>query len=501
MLLVAFASRYGYHRDELYFIAAGRHLAWSYPDQGPVTPLIARAMTWLAPDSLTALRLPSAVMAGGVALCASAIARELAGSRRAVVLAGACTAVASVVMVTGHLLSTTTFDLLAWAVLSWLIVRILRTEDSRLWLWAGLVTGVALLNKPLIAFYVAALGVSLMLLGPRRLADEPLALGGRRDRRSCSGSPWLVWQAAHGWPQLTVSSALAHGGSASSQPRWALLPFQFLLVSPVLAPVWIAGLVGALRRPEWRAYRFLGGAWFVLVLLFLITGGKPYYLAGMFPLLLAFGAVEVDGWLARGRRRLRSGLVLAAIASSACVSAVIALPVLPAHDAGPVIAVNPDAGETIGWPELSRTVARVYRQAGGHGVVFTENYGEAGAVDRFGGPLGLPTASSGHNALRRMGSATRSRRPGDPRGPVGDHGERGLRRLPARRSDRQRRPRRQRRARGLGAGVPAATQPLVAALAAPSSPRIARRGHQRAEVRAAISPCGRSTTVRTISTP
>ena len=113
-------------------------------------------------------------------------------------------------------------------------------------------------------------------------------------------SPWLVWQSLHGWPQLDVSSSIARGGSGSSQPRWLLLPFQFLLVSPLLAPVWIAGLVALARRRSLHHFRVLAIAWGVLVLVFLITGGKPYYLAGMFPALLAAGSIQVDAWLERG---------------------------------------------------------------------------------------------------------------------------------------------------------------------------------------------------------
>jgi 4-amino-4-deoxy-L-arabinose transferase-like glycosyltransferase len=411
LLLIAFAGGYGYHRDELYFLVAGRHLAWAYADQGPLTPFLARIMDTIAPGSLTMLRVPSALMAGATALVAGALAFELGGGRRAQVIATSCAAVASVVLVVGHLLSTTTFDLLAWSVVTWLVARAIRTGDGRWWALAGAVAGVALLNKPLIAALLAALGVGLLVAGPRRALLSGWPWVGLAIAAAC-WSPWLAWQAGHGWPQLAVSAAIAGGGSASSQPRWLLLPFQLLLVSPVLAPVWIAGLVALLGRPGLRPFRLFAVAWAVLVAVFLATGGKPYYLAGLFPALLAAGAIEVDAWLGRGSLRRRGALLWGAVTLSGLVSATIALPVLPARDAGTVIAVNPDAGETIGWPEFARAVAGVYRLAPAPAVLFTANYGEAGALDRYGPALGLPAAYSGHNAFAGWGP------PPDRPGPV-----------------------------------------------------------------------------------
>lgn len=99
---------------------------------------------------------------------------------------------------------------------------------------------VALLNKPLIAFLVFGLAAGVAIAGPRSLLRNRwvgIALG----IALALWLPWLVWQATHGWPQIEVSQAIASRGSASSQPRWALLPYQLLLVSPLLAPVWIAG--------------------------------------------------------------------------------------------------------------------------------------------------------------------------------------------------------------------------------------------------------------------
>ena len=388
-LLAAFASGYGPHRDELYFLAAGRHLAWSYADQGPVTPLIARAMSELS-SSLTVIRLPSALAAGTTVVLTGALAFELGGRPRAQLVAAGCMAVASMTLVTGHLLSTSTFDLLVWTAVTWLVVRALRTGDRRLWPVAGVVLGLGLLNKPLPAFLAVGLLAGVVIAGPRSLL---------RDRWVWAGAaiaallwlPWVLWQADHGWPQLDVSRAIARGESASSEPWWAIVPFQLLLVSPVLAPVWIAGLVRLARDPR---LRFLVWTWLVLAVVFMASGGKPYYLAGLLPVLLAAGSLTVDAWLAGAR--VRSALLVGAIAISGVVSAVVALPVVPADSADAVVEVNPDAGETIGWPELVRTVARIRGRTGA--VVFTRNYGEAGAVERYGPAYGITEAYSGHNA-------------------------------------------------------------------------------------------------------
>ena len=402
VVLVAFASGYGYHRDELYFIAAGQHLDWSYADQGPVTPLIARAMTELSADSLTVLRLPSALAAGLTVLLTGLLARELGGTRRAETIAAACAAVGVIVLFTGHLLSTSTFDLLAWTAVTWLVVRALRTGDDRLWLVAGVVLGVGLLNKALPAFLVIGLLAGVAIAGPRQVLRNPYVWGGAAIALVL-WMPWILWQADRGWPQIDVSREITAGGSASSEPRWAVVPFQFLLISPMLAPVWIAGLVAFLRDTAFRTYKFFGWAWVVLAVVYMAVGGKPYYLAGLLPILLAAGSIKVDAWLERGRAGARRALLVTAIGLSALIGATISLPVLPAGDSDVVVSMNSDVGETIGWPDLVATVSDVYREEPDDAVILTSNYGEAGAIERYGPDRDLPQPYSGHNAYGDWG--------------------------------------------------------------------------------------------------
>jgi hypothetical protein len=182
------------------------------------------------------------------------------------------------------------------------------------------------------------------------------------------------------------------------------------MVSPVLVPVWVAGLVRLFRDPEVRAVRFLGWTYVLLAALFLVTGGKPYYLAQLAPALLGAGAAPTLDW---ARTRARRAVLAAAVAASAVVSATIALPVLPVERLGPVLAVNYDAGETVGWPafaeQVRQAVATVPAGQRADAVVLTGNYGEAGAVERFAPDLA--PAYSGHNGFAEWGPPPERARP------------------------------------------------------------------------------------------
>ncbi len=238
-LLVAFSDRYGYHRDELYFLQCGRHLALGFPDQPPLVPVIARLMSDLAPGSLVLLRLPSALAAAAVVVLTAMITRELGGHRTAQILAAGIIALAPVTLGSSHLLSTTAFDLPAWALLCLLLIRILRTGNSRLWLLAGLVAGIGLLDTDLVTFLIFAVVVGLIAAGPRQPLRSPWFYAGGAIALGL-WAPYLAWQAAHGWPELKVAHSIATGGSGTSAQWWLILPEQLILVSPYFAPVWIA---------------------------------------------------------------------------------------------------------------------------------------------------------------------------------------------------------------------------------------------------------------------
>lgn len=416
-VLAALGGRYGFHRDELYFVEAGRRPAFGYPDQPPLVPLLAAGWHAVVGGSLVGFRLLPAVVAGLVVLVAAATARALGGTAREAGATAAVVALCSAVTATGHLFSTTVFDLLGTSTLLLVLVRAVHPDggagaagpraDLRRWLLVGLVAGVALQVKTLPVLVLLACAAGLLVAGPRavlRRAGPWLAAL----VAASLAAPNLLWQNANGWPQADLSAAIAAGSSGTSVERWLVVPLQAELTGPVLAVPLVAGVVALLRAPAMRPYRWLGVGYLVLLALVVAAGGKPYYTLGMLPVLVAAGTPAVLRWADAAPGRWRT--VTTALAVHVVVSAVLTLPVLPvrALPASQVTAVNYDAGETVGWPRLVTTVTDVVAalpagdRAGA--VVLTENYGEAGALSRARrAGAALPPVHSGHNGYWRWG--------------------------------------------------------------------------------------------------
>ncbi|MFC6563928.1 glycosyltransferase family 39 protein [Actinoplanes utahensis] len=407
LLLLITSNRYGYHRDELYFRLLADHPQWGYADQPPFTPMLVRLGIEAFGDTLWAIRAPAALILGLTAVVAALIAREAGGGRAAQTIA-ASAAFGAFPLSAAHVTSTTSADLLVWLGVLFFTIRALLWDRPRAWLGAGVVAGLGLYNKHLVVILLLCLGAALLLAGPRSAlrsrhlwAGAALAL--------LIGLPNLIYQMLNGFPQAEMAAAIA--ADKGGESRRMLLPMQFALLT--LPPVWIAGIVAVLREPRLRVLRAVAVAYPLMLLLVLVTAGQPYYPVGLLLGLLAIGAVPVERW-ATGRAG-RKALVAAGVLVTSAAGVLTSLPVIPADRlAGSLpIAVNQTIADQLGWREYVWQVASVHavlpeadrRRA----VLFTGNYGEAGALDRYGPSLGLPGVYSGHNELHRYGPPPESR--------------------------------------------------------------------------------------------
>jgi hypothetical protein len=397
-LLLLVNWRYGYFGDELYFLAAGRHLAWGYADQPPLLPLLARAMDTVAPGSVLALRIPAALAAVGTV--------TLGGACRAQLMAAGAVTASPLFLAGGHLLATSTIDPFLWAVAILLLTRWVRTRDDRLLLWLGAATAVALNAKFLIAAFWLVSGCCLLAVGPRVLLRRPLLWAGA-GMAALGAAPTVAWQALHGWPQLAMSSAIAEEVDAVYGGRVMFLPGAVLSAGLLVSAVLLChGVHCLLRRDELRPYCFLGWAVIGLAVLFLAVSGRSYYLSGMYPLCWAASAVAIER--ARPARWWRWVPTWPTYLMSFLVVLPMSLPVWPQSwlTEHPALPTSAFATYETGWPGIAASVAEAYRQLPDreHTAVLTQTYWLASALDHYGPALGVPAAYSANRGFWELAS-------------------------------------------------------------------------------------------------
>ncbi len=414
LLLHALAiTHYGYFRDELYYIACSKHLAWGYVDQPPFSIALLALNRALFGDSLVALRWLPAFSGAATVVMTGLLVRELGGRRFAQALACLCAVLPPVWLVVDHFFSMNAFDTCFWTLSALLLLRALTHERPATWIGLGVVLGLGLLNKTSMLWFAGGAFLGLVLTPHRKVLRTPwpwvaAAIAG------LVFVPHVLWQAQNGWPTLEFMRNATQG----KMVRTGFVDFwlqQILVMNPAQLPVWAIGLVALLVG---RAARPLGIAFLAVAALLIVSGfSRPNYLAVAYAPLLAAGAVAIEGAAAtRGRGWLRP-VAIALIAPLGLLIVPVGLPLLPVEThlaytraLGIRIKAQEHSGESdlpqvladmFGWEDMVRRVARVYAAlpAGERAkcAIFASNYGEAGAIDFFGPRYGLPPAISPHN--------------------------------------------------------------------------------------------------------
>ena len=367
-LHAAFAGRYDFFRDELYFIICGRRPAFGYVDQPPLIPLVA-ALTQSLGENLILLRLVAALGAAATVYITCAFARLAGGGRFAEAIAGIAVASAGLPLALATTLNTSTFEPFLWTLLAYLVALAVLLERPSTLLWAGSSPGSRSEMKYEIPFWIAALAIGLACTPMRAIFARREMLYGTAIALAVA-APSVVWQAGHGWPFAELLAAAPDKNAIAPAPVWIFN--QILNWNPVFALVWIGGVVLALQTPS---LRWLSVAFLSVTAMMLLLHGKEYYMAGGFPAMFAIGAVWIEHALWRPASRIAyvaAGLAIAAL------GAPMALPVLdPPALVGYMRAVHftPTGDEKgfqsvmieqlfadqLGWRDFERRIAAVYR--------------------------------------------------------------------------------------------------------------------------------------------
>ncbi len=420
------AGRYGYFIDELYYVACSDHLDFGYVDHPPLSIALLYMTRLVLGSSLLAMRLVPAVVGAATIVVTVLIARELGGGRFARFLAGLTALIAPIYLALSNYYSMNAYDVFFWALAAYVLIRLLRTDNPKLWLVFGAIAGVALLNKISIGFFGFGVVVGLLLTQQRKqFLSKWIWLGALL--AFVIFLPHIIWQIQHDWP---TAEFIHNAKTFKNNPMSALefLKAQVLLAHPLCLPVWLAGLAWYLFARAARPYRVLGWAYIAVCILLIVQNGKSYYLGASYSMLLAAGALAIERLIQqRNWTWVRPVLTVVLIAGGA-LFAPFTVPVLPPDqfvsyataigieapkDERRAVAELPQHfADRFGWQEMVRAVAGVYdtlspaEQA--ECVIFCSSYGRAGAIDLFGPDYGLPKACSGHNSYFLWGPPKRS---------------------------------------------------------------------------------------------
>jgi hypothetical protein len=411
--LLTSVQRYGYFRDELYYLDLARHLDWGYVDCAPLVALYAKAALLLG-GSLAVLRMIPALAGVALIVLTILVTRELGGNRYAQFLAGLCILLCPAYLVMSSLMTMNAFEPLYWTGAMLVAARIVRTGDSRLWIWFGVLAGLGLENKHSTLFFGFAVAIALLLTQNRRELAKPWIWIGAAIAVAIF-LPNVLWQIKHNFPTLEDLENVKKTGKNVILGPLAFLKEQIIDMQPLFILVWLPGLIWLLQHRRWR---FLGLTFLVFFVTMEIVHGKNYYVFPIYPTLFAAGAVAIEHGL-----ESRAAWTHAAVAVIMIISSLPLVPMFtwmlppekllayqsaigftPAkqevhHES---LLMQPIADQ-FGWPELVRQVADIYdalpTSERAETGIWAGNYGEAGAVNLFGPKFGLPTAYSRHQNL------------------------------------------------------------------------------------------------------
>jgi len=396
-VVIPFLGRYGWDRDELYFLSAAHRPTWGYVDLPPVTAWIGWGVHAVFGNSLDALRLTSLMAMLAATVLVALMTRELGGSGATQTVAALVWALSPYGLAAASIFHPTWFDALCWVALLYVLLLALRRNRPRLWLLAGLIAGIGLETKYTIAFLLVALLIALLVTDGRRILATRWPWLGLAVALLLL-VPNLVWEAQHGWASVHFVRS-QNTATASDTPPATYVAQQLFLGAGILVAA--VGVVWLWRKPGLRPLALLPP---LITVIFLLERGRAYYPLPADSIAIAAGTVALASWLHRASTMKRIALLAALLLVQAAVL-VYALPtVLPVRSTASMVASgiwkNSWYKDEIGWPELADQTAQAWKslptRERENGTILAENYGEASALEFYGPSRGLPRILSGH---------------------------------------------------------------------------------------------------------
>lgn len=415
IVLLVFAGNYGIFRDELYYLQCSNHLALGYVDQSPLSIFILKLSTGLFGESLFGIRILAYIASCITVFTAGIIARELGGGRFAQIASAVSVLFCGVVLGGGSYFSMNVFDVLLSTITFYFIIKLIKTDNKKLWIYIGILFGIGLQNKLSFLFLGFGLAVALLITKQRRdLLTKELWIGA--GLAVLIFLPNIIWQITNGFPTLEFM----HNASLYKNRKMSIGEFSLgslMELNPLNFLFILTALYFLFFNKNGRQFITIGIMFISIFLVFVFNNGKPYYMGILYPVILACGAVGA-AVLFEKYLRLWTGYILLAILLPMYLTTVpFAIPVMNVDEfieysiSKGVTQRNSENSELgllpqffsdrFGWKEMAEQVSEIYENLPDsekkNTIVFGQNYGEAGAIDYYRKQFDLPPVVSSHN--------------------------------------------------------------------------------------------------------
>lgn len=406
VLIHLMLPEYGYLRDELYYISIGDQFSFSNFDMLPLSPLYLKLFTIIFGYSIKTIHLASSLLGAASLIFTCLMTKELGGKIYAVLITGVFILFSGFTPF-GSVFTYDSIDFLIVVVTLYFLVRIIKTENEKLWFYAGIILGLGLINKLTILFYGLAILVSLFFVPQRRMfKKKEVWLAGIIALLFLI--PYLIWQSQNDWYFLEFASNYSGGISyLASFPEF--LWSQILPNNIISLPIWLTGLYLLLFSNKWKKYRFFGIMYLFLFILFYIIGAKFYFLIPMYTVLVSVGSIKLEEKFSLSKKLKLAIPILYIILSLPLLPMMV--PVLPVSDFIKYAEImGVDAGvkfennrinrlpqyfaDRFGWEELVQDISKEFHSISKEEIsnagIMTNNWGIASAIHFYSNKYKLP---------------------------------------------------------------------------------------------------------------
>ena len=391
---------YQLHRDAYLYYSLGEHLAWGFHEVPPLIAILSKVFTTVFGTNEFALRLVPALFGAGTMFLIGLMVIEIGGGIHSLILAGSAYFFSPSFLHVGALFQPVSVNHFFWMLCGFLFLRLIQSGNKKYWIWLGLAIGFGFLNKYSIAFFIASIGLGIIISGKKDLflsKDFLIGMG----LGFLIILPNFLWQQTHNWPFLMHMLELRETQLIHVEPGGFLLEQLIMNAHAIL--IWLVALAILLFSKHGKRYRAFGYGFLALIAILMVGSGKAYYSLGIYPILFAFGGFFFEKLIKKKKAVVVFVLVTSMAMGWYFSIPMDGIPVLTAEKAyrpesfrwedGELHGIPQDMADMRGWKEIGEGVRELHsalRHKGIQADIFCEHYGQAGAVIFFGKEAGVP---------------------------------------------------------------------------------------------------------------